>query len=79
MPPSWTPPDINIMPGESCGTPLAFGLSSLYIVIQVIVGVLHRVPAAQAQHLPPLLRHEDGHHAGHEKIFKYVLKSESIS
>ena len=49
------------------------------VVIQVIVGVLHRVPAAQAQHLPPVLRHEDGHHAGREQIFKYVLKSESIS
>ena len=33
-------------------------------VMHVIAGVLHRVPAAQAQHLPPVLRHEDGHHAG---------------
>ena len=52
---------------------------SLYNEMHVVEGVLHRVPTAKAQHLPPVLRHEDGHHAGREQILKYVLKSESIS
>ena len=60
--------------GRGPRTPLVLELRTVSMLSRLLSGVLHRVPAAQAQHLPPVLRHEDGHHAGREQIFKYVLK-----
>ena len=32
MPPSWAPPDINIMPGESCGSCYSYTFSIVTVI-----------------------------------------------
>ena len=46
---------------------------SLYNEMHVVEGVLHRVPTAKAQHLPPVLRHEDESISKSNYFFKQFL------